>query len=242
MPAFFIHGAPDTHHVWDPIRERLADADTIAVDLPGFGSTVPGGFAATKEAYVDWLIGRIEAVGEPVDLVGHDWGCVLALRVASLRPDLVRSWAAGDGPLNASYEWHPLAKIFQTPGKGEEYLRDFDPEQFEAVLLKDGVPQDYAAEAPRRVDATMGDCLLRLYRSGVTVGADWQPGLANVTAPGLVIWGERDQTVPVANADILARDTSARRVLRLDAGHWWPVQRPEEVATALVQHWSAARR
>ena len=102
------------------------------------------------------------------------------------------------------------------------------------MLLKDGMPKDYAAEAPRRVDATMGDCLLRLYRSGVTVGADWQPGLADVTAPGLVIWGERDQTVPVANADILARDTSARRVLRLNAGHWWPFQRLEEVATALV--------
>ena len=181
---------------------------------------------------------QIEALHEPVDIVGHDWGCVLALRVASRRPDLIRSWAAGDGPLNARYEWHPLAKMLQTPGKGEEYLRTFDPKQFEQALLQDGVPLAYAAEAPGRVDTIMGDCLLKLYRSAVTVGADWQPGLANVTAPGLVIWGKRDQSVPVENADILARDTGARQVLKLDAGHWWPVQQPHQVAAALAQHWS----
>lgn len=238
MPAFFVHGAPDTHHVWDPIRRQLPSNDSIAVDLPGFGCEVPSGFNATKEAYVDWLIARIEEVGAPVDIVGHDWGCVLSLRVASLRPDLIRSWAAGDGPLNADYTWHPLATIFQTPGAGEEYLRNFDPAQFEQVLLDDGVPPDYAAEVPARVDATMGECLLKLYRSALTVGADWQPGLANVKARGLVIWGSHDRSVPVENADVLARDTNARDVLKLDAGHWWPVQKPAQVAAALVEHWA----
>lgn len=237
MPSFFVHGAPDTHHIWDPIRKRLSGRDTVAVDLPGFGREVPPGFSATKEAYVDWLIASIETIGEPVDIVGHDWGCVLALRVASLRPDLIRSWAAGDGPLNADYVWHPLATILQTPGKGEAYLKDFDPAAFEQVLLGDGVPAHHANVAPRRIDAIMGDCLLKLYRSAMTVGADWQPGLASVVAPGLVIWGKRDQSVPVENACILAKNTGARRVLKLDAGHWWPVQRPDEVAAALMEHW-----
>lgn len=240
MPAFFIHGAPDTHRIWDPIRQRLSGWDTIAVDLPGFGSPVPPGFTATKEAYVDWLIARIEAVGTPVDIVGHDWGCVLALRVASLRPDLIRSWAAGDGPLNADYVWHPLAVIFQTPGKGEDYFQKFDASQFAEALRNDGVPGQHASETAARVDETMGKCLLSLYRSALTVGADWQPALDDIEAPGLVIWGQRDRSVPVENADILARDTRARRVLKLDAGHWWPVQQPDEAAAALQEHWRAA--
>ncbi|WP_246332890.1 alpha/beta fold hydrolase [Aureimonas mangrovi] len=162
MPAFFVHGAPDTHHVWDPIRDHLHDHDSVAVDLPGFGCSVPPGFEATKEAYVTWLIARIAEIGEPVDIVGHDWGCVLSLRVASLRPDLIRSWAAGDGPLNADYVWHPLAKIFQTPGLGEEYIRNFSPSQFEKALLDDGVPASIASQVPMRVDAVMGECLLKL--------------------------------------------------------------------------------
>jgi pimeloyl-ACP methyl ester carboxylesterase len=46
--------------------------------------------------YVDWLIARLEEIGSPVDLVGHDWGPALTVRVASPRPDLVRTRAGGD--------------------------------------------------------------------------------------------------------------------------------------------------
>ncbi|MEJ1117131.1 alpha/beta hydrolase [Phyllobacterium sp. CCNWLW109] len=132
-----------------------------------------------------------------------------------------------------------MAKILQTVGAGEEYLRNFDPLQFEQVLLEDGVPAEYAGEAPARVNGLMGECLLKLYRSAATVGADWQEGLANVTAPGLVIWGKRDKSVPIENADILAKDTCAHRLLKLDAGHWWPTQQPSQVASALVAHWES---
>ncbi len=94
MPAFFVHGVPETHRLWTPVIDRLGRKDILAVILPGFSSTVPNGFDASKEAYVEWLIARIEAVGEPVDLVAHDWGAIMTLRLASLRPDLVRRAAA----------------------------------------------------------------------------------------------------------------------------------------------------
>jgi pimeloyl-ACP methyl ester carboxylesterase len=53
--------------------------------------------------YAAWLVAELEAVGEPVDLVGHDWGGGFTVRVVSLRPDLVRSWvsdAAGVGDVD----------------------------------------------------------------------------------------------------------------------------------------------
>ena len=59
----------------------------------------------------------------PVDLVGHDWGGGFVVRVVSTRPDLVRSWvtdAAGIGDVN--FEWHDFAKIWQTPGEGEQFF------------------------------------------------------------------------------------------------------------------------
>ncbi len=115
MPAVFVHGVPDTSHVWDWVRSYLACRDAVALALPGFASSLPAGFGSTKEEYVDWLIEQLEQLGEPVDLVGHDWGCLLTVRVASIRPDLVRTWAAGSGPVNRDYEWHGLAKVFQTP-------------------------------------------------------------------------------------------------------------------------------
>ena len=95
MPAVLVHGVPDTAQLWDGVRAHLSRTDIVTPGLPGFATPVPPGFTATKEAYVDWLIAQIEAIGEPVDLVGHDWGSLLVQRVVSLRPDLIRTWAAG---------------------------------------------------------------------------------------------------------------------------------------------------
>ncbi len=41
MPAIFVHGVPETEHLWDGVRERLSRKDTVAVSLPGFGIPLP---------------------------------------------------------------------------------------------------------------------------------------------------------------------------------------------------------
>jgi pimeloyl-ACP methyl ester carboxylesterase len=91
MTAVLVHGVPETPAVWEPLRAHLRRADVAALELPGFGSPRPEGFAATKEAYVGWPAGELERADGPVDLVGHDWGGALVVRLVSTRPELVRS-------------------------------------------------------------------------------------------------------------------------------------------------------
>ena len=237
MSAILIHGVPDTFRVWDAVIHQLSRKDVVALALPGFDSAVPDGFKATKEEYVAWIIQQLEREPEPADLVGHDWGCLLTARVASLRPDLVRTWAGGGGPVNKDYVWHPLAKIFQTPGAGEKFLEELDPQQFSNQLEGLGVPSSYAIEAVQHMDDTMKQCILKLYRSAVNVGAEWQPDLNNVSCRGLVLWGNRDDACPVDFSDRLARDLGASRVLKLDTGHWFELEKPADVARALDEHW-----
>ncbi|MER6910238.1 alpha/beta hydrolase [Streptomyces sp. NPDC000594] len=239
MPAILIHGVPDTHHVWDGVRRRLTRTDVEAWDLPGFGAPRPDGFGATKEEYVDWLIERLERVGEPVDLVGHDWGCSLTVRVASLRPDLVRTWAGGNGPVNAGYVWHPLAKIWQDRVEGDRFMAELEAASFARELAAGfNVPADLAGETADRVDASMKDSILRLYRSAVTVGAEWEPGLARVSAPCLVFWGALDPACGIEFGERLAASLRAPGVLRFDCNHWTLLERPAEVAAALETHWA----
>ena len=240
MPAIFVHGVPDTYRVWDRVLQHLPRTEVVALALPGFDSPVPNGFTATKEEYVNWFIDQLEQQSSPVDLVGHDWGCILVVRVASLRPDLVRTWAAGGGPVSKDYEWHELAKIFQSPSIGEEWMAKLDPKQFSQQLEQLGVPYNLAEEAMTHMDSTMKDCILRLYRSAVNVGSEWEPKLSSITSPGLVFWGVSDSACPVEFADRLGHDTKARRILKLDAGHWFPLQVPTDVAQALQEHWEAA--
>jgi pimeloyl-ACP methyl ester carboxylesterase len=237
MSAILVHGVPDTFRVWDAVIGHLLRKDVVALALPGFDSPLPGGFNATKEEYVAWIIEQLERESEPVDLVGHDWGCLLTARVASLRPDLVKTWAGGGGPVNGEYVWHPLAKIFQTPDAGEKFLAELDPEQFSHQLEGLGVPSAYAIEAAHHMDDPMKECILRLYRSAIHVGAEWQPDLKKIWCPGLVFWGVKDEACPVAFADLLAEDLRASRVLKLETGHWFELEKPAEVAKALEEHW-----
>jgi pimeloyl-ACP methyl ester carboxylesterase len=240
VPAILIHGVPDTHHVWDGVRRHLTRPDVEAWDMPGFGAERPAGFGSTKEEYADWLIERLERVGEPVDLVGHDWGCILTLRVAGLRPDLVRTWAGGNGPINAEYVWHPLAKIWQDQVQGERYMSELRTEPFaEEVAAGFDVPLQLAREMAGRVDGTMKDAVLRLYRSALTMGAEWEPALSAVTAPSVVFWGAQDPACQIEFGRKLGASLHASQVIEMDCNHWTVLQRPAEVAGILEKHWSA---
>jgi pimeloyl-ACP methyl ester carboxylesterase len=239
MPAVFVHGVPDTRRVWDEVISRLGRKDVVTLSLPGFGCPLPDGFSATKEAYVDWLLGRLAALERPIDLVGHDWGALLVVRAVSLLPDAVRSWAAGGAPLDREYVWHQAAKAWQTPGMGEKAMTGLTPEVLSAALVAAGVPAADAAKTVAHVDPTMKQCILNLYRSAVHAGEEWEDDLRRVSAPGLVLWGEKDPYAAVEFGSRLAQKTRARFVSFPGCSHWWQLERPAEVAGELERHWAA---
>ena len=116
-PAVFVHGNPETSAVWGPLLGELDRSDVVCLSPPGFGTPLPDRFGASMNDYRDWLIARLEAFRDPVDLVGHDWGGAHVLNAVMQRPDLVRSWASDAvGLFDPDYVWHPLAQTWQTPG------------------------------------------------------------------------------------------------------------------------------
>lgn len=239
MPAVFVHGVPDTPRVWGPLLERLDRPDVVTLRLPGFASPRPEGFPATKEAYVDWLRTRLVGMDGPIDLVGHDWGSLLTLRLASLGVPGLRSWAAGNGPIDRTYVWHDMAQLLQTPEVGEQLLRDvLTPEALATIMEAEGLSPAHAAATAADVDDVMKGCILDLYRSAVHVGDEWEDGLADIDTPGLLLWAAQDPFVPFVHGENIAARTGARLV-RLDCGHWWPVQAAQQVADELTAFWAA---
>jgi pimeloyl-ACP methyl ester carboxylesterase len=172
---------------------------------------VPAGFDATKDAYVAWLIEQVEAAGESVDIVGHDWGSLLVQRLVSLRPDLVRTWAVGSGPVESDYIWHDTAKIWQTERAGEQFMQAMTPELMTGALSQQGLDAAYARAVADKIDDLMKDCILKLYRSATRVAEEWAP-LAAPVPPGLVIFGDGDPYVPPRFGRQLAERTGAKFV------------------------------
>jgi pimeloyl-ACP methyl ester carboxylesterase len=242
MPAFLVHGNPDTSAEWDGVIDHFGPYgdEVVAADLPGFADAAPAGFPATKEAYVEWIVEQLEQLGGGVDLVGHDWGSLLVQRVASVRPDLLSSVACGGAAVDAEYPWHPLAQVWQTPGEGEKYMEEELTAEFGIEhLVENGVPREYAE---RNIWLTPHgkDTILKLYRSAVDIGKEWQPDLEQLDLPAMVIWGRTDPYVPLEFGERLAERMKGELVV-LECGHWWPFEKPGETAEALLRHWAAAK-
>jgi pimeloyl-ACP methyl ester carboxylesterase len=238
----FVHGVPETAAIWRKVQ-GLVGRESVALSLPGFGCPRPSGFGATKDEYVAWLVGELDAIGEPVDLVGHDWGAALTQRVALAHADRLRSWVADCGSLaHPDYVWHAFAQLWQTPGEGEQSMRDQEAQPPEAraagLAAIFALPEEDALELASGQDRTMDDCILDLYRSAVpNPHASWGP-MRPSPAPGLVVHPSED----LFSIEPLAREVAGAFGAGFEvldgANHFWPYQTPEAAAALLQAFWA----
>lgn len=242
----FLHGVPDSPLIWHPLLAALDLGDTaVAVPaLPGFTGPLPAGFPATKEAYADWAVREAEALFAahgPIDIVGHDWGALIAQRVAMLRPDLIRSWAISNAVIEPDYRGHRLARIWNTPILGEIFMALSKPAKLAEGLAMQGMPADIAQEeAAQWASRDKRRAILKLYRSakGLSFAHDWALDIANLPENGTLIWGEGDPYVELAVARRYSAATGTPLTVIEGAGHWAIAERPAEVAAALRDFWA----
>jgi len=247
VTAVFVHGVLETRIVWDAVREGLQQ-DSVAVSLPGFGAPLPDGFGATKDDYAEWLAAEVDRLDGPVDLVGHSFGGQLCLRLVTglgIRP---RSWAVDlANAFHPRYVWHRTARIWQTPGAGEESLARVradgrnGPSRGEARLEQLGFPSDAAREMSVAHDRTMSECILRIYRSAQpNLRAEWRIEAAvGSIAPGLVLHAAADPFGDESMADEVGAELGAAKVRLDDLGHSWMLEDPERVGAILERFWAS---
>jgi pimeloyl-ACP methyl ester carboxylesterase len=242
MPRVLLHGHPETASIWKPLV-GLLDAEPIVLGMPGYGTRRPDGFSATKEAYAEWLIAELEVLHEPVDLVGHDWGGILAVRVASLRPDLLRSWVSDAlGVFDAEHRWHDLARVWQTPGNGEAFVEAalVSSDEDAIAAFGSGMPDTDAVDLRRQWDRAMWQCALSLYRSAVNISDEWGGEIEKAAAkPGLAILPRKDGFVDFAWAQRAAERADSRIATLDELGHWWFLQDPPLAARILEEFWNS---
>lgn len=238
MTAVFVHGVPETTEVWSPLVAELERDDVVCLPLPGFGGPVE--FEPTMDNYAEWLTSQLVEF-EEVDLVGHDWGALLALRVLADAPENVRSWALDVGDLGPDFRWHDMATLWQAPGAGEEFMENVvtaTTEERVEVLVATGIPTVGAPAMAAAWDATMATAILTLYRSAADIGNEWGPGIDEIEGPGLVVQSMQDPFRSPRLAARLAERTGASTAELPDAGHWWMLEQPAEAAAVLERFWS----
>ncbi|MDQ1722730.1 MAG: hypothetical protein QOI26_2464 [Pseudonocardiales bacterium] len=259
-PALYVHGLGGASTNFTDLADLLSPwLDGHAIDLPGFGRSGPPprrdySIAAHTRLVIDYL----ERSGRgPVHLVGNSMGGAISIQLAASRPDLVRtlsliSPAVPDlRPKKGSDALLPLLLV---PGVGSRVLARLDQlpaeRRVRAVLElcfahPELVPANRLAEAvaelqTRRGYPWAGEALMRslrgLVRSYLTVGtrSPWY-ALSQIKAPAVVVWGQLDRLVDVANAPRVARTLPDASLLVLpDIGHTAQLEDPVSTARAIL--------
>src|SRR5689334_10831745 len=88
-----VHGGWHGAWCWNrvvPMLEKRGHK-VIAVDLAAHGRDKTATAGVTMKDYVDPLVAQLDALAEPVCLVGHSSGGAIATQVAEHRPDKVEN-------------------------------------------------------------------------------------------------------------------------------------------------------
>ena len=240
--ALLVHGFSESSYMWKDLLPAVADAGwrAVAPDLPGSGDS-PADRPGTWERQVEALEHFRSGLGlDRVALVAHDWGGLIGLRWACDNPDAVRALVISNTGFFPDGEWHGLAQLMRTEGKGEELMENMDRDTFGAMLTQSTSAMDDRAldeywKAFADEDRRMTH--LDLYRSGDFEKLEPYEGkLADLAVPSLILWGEDDPFAPVAGAHRFHRELPDSSLVVLErAGHFVFEDEPEQTARAVVE-------
>jgi pimeloyl-ACP methyl ester carboxylesterase len=237
--VLLLHGFPATRRLWAQVAPQLCDAGfrVIVPDLVGYGaSESAAGVRVGMAAQARWMWELMDALGiKRVTVIAHDVGSAAGQLMTVTAPHRVRGLAVLDGVY--ADEWAMDAI---------ESIRTWDPSQahrLSPVLV-------------RRLRSTAGMReLLKAYegeqggRQLIRAACALDPSetkhigaaLRASAVPAMVLWGERDQFLPIDTvARPLARLLGAAVVL-LPGAHFTPLDCPAEVAAALREFLATLR-
>lgn len=244
--AVFVHGNPGAAEDFLALVEATGrHGRAIAMDMPGFGrADTPPDWPATVDAYGAHLGYLLDHLGvQTAHLVLHDFGGPFGIRWLVDHPDRVGSVVLVNAAGMPGYSWHRLARIWRTPVAGEALMARV-PRALFRLMLREGnptpIPRHHVDRMYEHFTADTRRTVLALYRDTDPSRMDAiAPRLAEVDVPALVVWGEADPYITMADAQRFLDVFPAARFVRIrDAGHWPFLSRPE-VTDPVIVDWLA---
>ena len=208
-PLVLVHGGACDHRFWDlsDVRSAFAEQYTVyAMDCRGVGASGDAAEYELEREFED-VAAVVDAIDEPVTLLGHSSGALLSLE-AALRTDNLRKLVLYEPPIpvgdHVLYSEEVLAKMKRllAEGKNEQvlvlFLREIAQSTPEEIDAQRSAPDwqdlvDAAHVWPRSVEA-VGEYEFDAVR------------LADVTVPTLLLTGSesppflKDATEQVSDA------------------------------------------
>lgn len=250
-PVLLIHGLAGSSRTWKPIMPGLAlHHDVIAPDLLGHGGSAKPTGDYSLGAHASGLRDLLAALDvSSATIVGHSFGGGVAMQLAYQHPELCsRLVLVGSGGLGREVSW--LLRLVTLPGA--EYFMPFVFPRF----LADRGDEVNRFLHDRGIDVPRFGEMWRSYRSLAgaenrkafvrTIRTVIEPGGQIVSAldrlylashlPTLIVWGSRDEIIPVRHATVAHESIAGSRLVVIDGvGHFPHVEAPEIFLSTLLE-------
>lgn len=217
-----VHGFAASYRWWERTIPSLAQRYRVyAVDLPGFGDTLPRrpfAFAPATEMLRGWMdiLGLSRAT-----FVGHSMGGHVCIRLAADQPQLVDRLVLVDAsgiPLT-----EPLFRIV-----------------IHAVCS--GILGSTQSPLRTVANSLRAGPLVLASAAHAVLADDVRQHLDRINAPTLVVWGERDQLVPLPMGVALSLAIPhASLSIIANAGHKVMIERPADFNALLLDFLARSR-
>jgi pimeloyl-ACP methyl ester carboxylesterase len=210
------------------IQELSVSHQVLALDLPGFGGTQAPRAVWGLDDYAEFVQAALDKLElkQPYALVGHSNGGALAIRAISLgnlQPQKLVLLAAS-GIRNKKYLKRALLAIVAKTGN---LATLWMPNRYRQALRT-------SLYGAAKSDMLVMPELQETFKK--TVRQDVQTDAANLKLPTLLIYGARDEDVPVAYGETYHRLIKDSRLeVLIETGHFVHLDQPEKVSQLIKE-------
>ncbi|MDZ4232127.1 MAG: alpha/beta hydrolase [Candidatus Pacearchaeota archaeon] len=229
-PLLILHGWGSSSESWERVQSELAHDgfSVICLDLPGFGKTFPPPEAWGVSLYAAFVLSFLAQLGlNRVVLLGHSFGGQIAVRIASEHPDLAEKLILV-APAALRHDPGVATKAAAVAAKTAGALFYLFP----ASKLKQNM-KSLLYMLLRRRDYLQAEGVMRQVFQRV-IREDSTSFLSRISAPTLLIWGDRDSFVPLEDAFELERSIPHATLKVIpNVGHSPQLAVPEETISLI---------
>ena len=239
-----VHGTGgDSESNWALLVDRLSQAHTvIRPDYSGSGGTVDDGQPLTVALLAAQVVAAAQDAGATrFDLVGFSLGAAVATYIAAEYPDRVRTVTLLAGLANGTdtrsalqfERWRDLIGSDRRSMARVMFLTGFSPDFLAAMDF--ATVQQFIQQTMETVN---WDGMAR--QVALDMVLDVRDQARRIAKPTLVIGCTHDHMVPPAHARELADLIPGARYLQIETGHLGTLERPDQIAQAVLDHVSTA--
>lgn len=235
-PVLLVHGTSEDHRTWRLVRPALEDHFRVyAMDRRGHGGSGDTGTYRFEDEWAD-IAAVIEAIGGPVDVVGHSFGGTCALEATRLTTH-VRRLVLYEPPMPFGRRFWPTAlggrmQALLDAGRPEEALMLFLRE----IIQMPAVDLDTARGSPSwSTRVATAHTIPRELQSLDTYGIDYA-SLRALSVPTLLLLG--GATLPSLKTEteqLQGLLPNSRVAVMAGQGHVAMRTAPEVLAREIIQ-------